>query len=289
MSHDYHKTDRGGREPEVQVFHRWDPAADLQVLYAGFQACSPGHGWRGRRDHALVHHVIRGRGRVRLGRREWTLGPGDSFLYYPHTDLWYEADRTEPWNYLWVGFGGVRLTACLEGAGFDRDRPVLEAGETPVGCLFTGLLEALEDPGPAPGPRALGLAGRLFFLLEALARKAPGPSLPPPGGVPYVQEILLFLEQAYSRQITTETVARYAGLERTYCSHLFSTAMGKPLMRYLAELRMEKALVLLRTTGMSVRAVGESVGYPDAGAFAKRFRALKGVSPSEVRSGSGSP
>lgn len=278
-------------EPLVQLYHRGDPSADLQLIYAGFQRCPEGHAWRGRRNHALVHHVLGGAGRVRSGKKEWTLGPGDSFVFFPHADMWYEADRADPWRYLWAGLGGTRLVPCLEFSGLNAALPVVEGrkGRDPATPL-AGLLEALEDGTRPAVETSLRIQSLLFALLEALSQpRASG--VDRPGGVsreaPYVPEILRFLDQTYSRPITSETIARFAGLERTYCSRLFSKTMGRPLMLYLAELRMEKALELLRTTTMPVGAVAESVGYPDAGVFSKRFRAMKGLSPSEARAGFG--
>ena len=54
-------------------------------------------------------------------------------------------------------------------------------------------------------------------------------------------------------------------------------------MQYLTDLRMRKALELLKSTNLSVRAVAESVGYSDAGLFAKRFKTVQGFTPSEAR------
>jgi AraC-like DNA-binding protein len=270
--------------PNVEFFNRWDPAVDITVLYAGFQICISGHLWKGIRNHALIHHVVKGRGRVRLHRQEWTIGPGDSFLFYPHNDLWYEADRVDPWSYLWIGIGGAKVTQWLDMCGFSDARPVLRAreGSDPTQrCI--DLLEAVEREQSGDFSHPARIQALLFSLLDSLSpgtvKKAPSNSKTSP----YIPEIIEFLNQAYSRKITTGIVANFAGLERTYCSHLFSQTMGISLMQYLTDLRMRKALELLKSTNLSVRAVAESVGYSDAGLFAKRFKAEQGFTPSEAR------
>jgi AraC family transcriptional regulator of arabinose operon len=271
-----------------EIYNKLDPASDLHVLYGGRQDCPPGHSWKGRRHHALLHHVLRGRGRVRFGRKEWTLGPGDSFLFYPYTDIWYEADSDEPWRYVWVGIGGARLVHYLELCRFRSDEPVIFAkkGRSP-GSAFIELLDALEAPSLGQGRRMILVQARLLMLLDALAsfdESSPeGKVSRPREETPYVQEILDFLDQAYSRDLSAETIARFAGLERSYCSALFSSTTGTSLMRYLGNLRMEKALELLRGTNLSVRAIAESVGYADPAVFTKRFKRTKGMSPTQAR------
>jgi len=177
----------------------------------------------------------------------------------------------------------------LEACGLGGDRLVVRATPGNQGSLvFIDLLEALEKATQGT-LSAAGVQARLFALLDHLAE---GPAEAGPSHrleTPYVQEIVEFLGQAYSRRLTTATIARFAGLERTYCSDLFSKTLGTPLMQYLAELRMDKAVELLHSTALSVRDVAESVGYSDAGVFSKRFKAIKGMSPSQARSGFGSP
>jgi AraC-like DNA-binding protein len=271
-----------------EVYNKLDPASDLQLLYGGWEDCERGHAWKGRRNHALLHHVIGGKGRVRLGRKEWILGTGDSFLLFPYTDIFYEADKGEPWSYEWAGIGGSRVIHYLELCGFQPDRPVIPVREgRPAAQLFRELLDYLESEALEPGRRAILVQARLLSLLESLGdfggEAGLGPSTRPRGQSPYVQEIKDFLEQAYSRDLDAETIARFAGLERSYCSALFSRATGTSLMRYLGDLRMEKALELLRGTSLCVRAIAESVGYSDPAVFAKRFKRTKGLSPTQAR------
>lgn len=265
----------------VEVFPKSDRAADLRILYLGREVCSPGHRWVGRRHHALLHIVESGRGRVGGGVQSAAVGPGGVFLFHPHEDITYEADRSDPWTYLWVGLGGRRLVPLLDQGGFRAGHPVIRpAGDPQAGGQLAALLDDLKTGAGAPGVE-LSRQARLLDLLAGLA-VTDRPRDPAP--VPYIPEILEFLETAYSRPLTTATIAAFAGLERTYCCRLFARTVGRPLMDYLTELRLEKALELLRTTELSVRAIGESVGYSDPSVFAKVFRRRKGRTPNQARS-----
>lgn len=286
MNRDYRKAVSRRREPEVQAYARPDRAADLQVLYSGYQACLPSHRWQGRRDHALLHYILTGQGRVRSRRRDWTLGPGDCFLFRPESELWYQADGQNPWSYTWIGFTGLRLSSILDRLGFSSDATVISGDvDGATGNLFLSALERCQSSAARSPVGALELQGILAQILARLTPAAGASEGPKPETSVYVDEILGFLNQTYGRRLTTETIAEFAGLERTYCCHLFAQQMGQGLMDYLTNLRVEKARELLRTTRLSVRAVAESVGYTDPGTFSKRFRQRTGLSPSDSRRG----
>jgi len=266
-----------------EFFNVIDPECELQVLYAGEQRCRPGHAHSGRRHHALWHVVLAGHGRVKLASAVHELGPGDSFLFLPDQNIAYEADRQDPWTYLWLGLGGRRCVRHLSRCGFN-ERVVVNRGGPLAGAIIEraqSLLGLLERGGHRQAD-SLGLQSTLYALLELLSRtgsreRARGPT------VPYVSALIALMETAFSRPLTAEALARYAGLERTYCARLFQRETGIGMKEYLTRLRVTKAQALLRETQLTVKAVAESVGYPNEEAFSKRFKQVAGVTPSSYR------
>lgn len=67
-------------------------------------------------------------------------------------------------------------------------------------------------------------------------------------------------------------------------SRLFSQYFGKSFTAYLTEVRMQTAQSLLIATNRSINRIGEAVGYRNPNYFAKAFRKVTGLSPSEFRS-----
>ena len=49
---------------------------------------------------------------------------GDAFFIAPEVEAWYEADKKDPWCYMWVGFTGYRAEENAEHAGFSRRNPI---------------------------------------------------------------------------------------------------------------------------------------------------------------------
>jgi AraC family transcriptional regulator of arabinose operon len=269
-----------------EFFNLIDPESELQVLYAGEQQCQPGHAHAGRRHHALWHFVVRGHGRVVNAESSWDLGPGDSFLFLPDQTMSYEADREDPWRYQWLGLGGRRIVHHLSRCGFSPQNIVNRGGAlAPAIAERAGtLLGLLADTGEAREADSLTMQSCLYGLLELLSR-VPQARKGPRAAIPYVRELVALLETAYSRKLTAASLARYAGLERTYCARLFQQETGVGMMQYLTRVRMGKARALLRETKMTVKAVAESVGYPNDEAFSKRFKLVFGLTPTGFREG----
>ena len=64
---------------------------------------------------------------------------------------------------------------------------------------------------------------------------------------------------------------------------LFKKKMGKTVLQYLTEVRMEAAKNLLEDGRVKLSEVALKVGFRDSGYFSKVFRRYVGVSPSIYR------
>jgi AraC-like DNA-binding protein len=86
--------------------------------------------------------------------------------------------------------------------------------------------------------------------------------------------------------LTIEDLCRAAGVSRSQLAVIFEPATGHTPMRYLEKLRLERAMQMLRMTSRTVDAIAADVGFCDAKHFARRFRAVIGMTPTAYR---GSP
>ncbi len=83
--------------------------------------------------------------------------------------------------------------------------------------------------------------------------------------------------------ISLISVAKHVGLSPAHFSAVFSQALGKPLIAYLTERRIERAKELLMTTPMRLSAIAMDIGYNDPNYFSHVFRKSVGVTPKEYR------
>ena len=82
---------------------------ELSFLFCGRQNCAPGDSvGPAVREHYLLHFCLSGRGVYQAQGRSYAIGPGEGFLILPDEVTSYQADQSEPWTHIWVGFHGSR-------------------------------------------------------------------------------------------------------------------------------------------------------------------------------------
>lgn len=92
-----------------------------------------------------------------------------------------------------------------------------------------------------------------------------------------------YIQNHYGEPITLEEVSGEVGLSPTYFSVLFKKTEGEGFARYLINVRMEQAKVLLRETNLPVVEICKKVGYNDLKHFTQTFEKATEVKPSTYR------
>lgn len=99
-----------------------------------------------------------------------------------------------------------------------------------------------------------------------------------------VNEILSILHNEYMEQISVESIAERVYLSPSYLSYLFKKYTNRTIIKYLTELRLEKAAEILKQGNMKIVDVAQSVGYNDTAYFCSIFKNKYELTPSEYRS-----
>lgn len=99
-----------------------------------------------------------------------------------------------------------------------------------------------------------------------------------------IKNVMEYMQKNYGRKdISIQMLADTVYLTPTYLSGLFKKKTGMTIMQYLTEVRMKKAEELLRNPKLKLYQVAEMVGYDDGNYFAKIFKKITGMLPSEYR------
>ena len=92
-----------------------------------------------------------------------------------------------------------------------------------------------------------------------------------------------YVEAHYSEALPLELAARLARLEKKYFSVFFHKKTGVPYSRWLAAVRVGKAIELMCRTDDSLTQVGHAVGFREFRTFQRTFKKLTGVTLREFR------
>ncbi|MGH3281865.1 MAG: AraC family transcriptional regulator [Trebonia sp.] len=150
-----------------------------------------------------------------------------------------------------------------------------------------GHLEAMTTLRYRPPNRYRGdVLGLLSLLLGELGRAAvPAGSGDGAQGRlhPAVRRAMLLLESDIARPWSLADIGEELHLSPAYLVRLFKDATGLPPKAYLAQVRAERAAVLLLHSDDPVTCIGRAVGWPDQNYFARRFKAHYGLSATTYR------
>ena len=130
-----------------------------------------------------------------------------------------------------------------------------------------------------PGWREAAI-GELYHVLAHL-RHSSGRQYAPSSRQQLLAPAMDYMTEYYSNQaITNDLLAAHCGISTVYFRKLFESVYGMSPIKYLQQLRMEKAKSMLFSDHESISQVAESVGYSSIFHFSKMFRRYTGMSPS---------
>ena len=94
--------------------------------------------------------------------------------------------------------------------------------------------------------------------------------------------VLDYIQSNYTRQIGNGELAGILHLSEDRFNHLFKESMGMAPLQYINEVRLKKAMNLLKKKEGNVAEVADSVGFSDYNHFGRQFRRYYGCTPSEI-------
>lgn len=92
-----------------------------------------------------------------------------------------------------------------------------------------------------------------------------------------------YIQSHYSEALTLEEISALVGLSTPYFSALFKKTEGEGFAKYLINVRMEQAKLLLRETNLPITEICRRVGYNDLKHFTHTFEKATEVKPSTYR------
>lgn len=96
-----------------------------------------------------------------------------------------------------------------------------------------------------------------------------------------MQNVNAFIEQNYHEKIELDDAARACGYSRFYFAHFFKYAAQISFYSYVTAYRLERAIVLMRTTNKSITEIAHECGFGSVRSFNRAFKNQYGVSPTK--------
>lgn len=98
-------------------------------------------------------------------------------------------------------------------------------------------------------------------------------------------DVIDFIDSHLADAIALDDLAAVARLSRFHFSRAFTRSTGVPPHAFVVSRRLDRARLLLRTTGLPIEAVAAQCGFRASSHFASRFRRAMDVTPTAYRQG----
>jgi AraC-like DNA-binding protein/ligand-binding sensor protein len=98
-----------------------------------------------------------------------------------------------------------------------------------------------------------------------------------------IRKIIEFIDQNFTKKLTSEEVSRQGGLSTSRCLHLFKEETGMSLSEYIKRLRVNYGKYLLLNTEINIADCAIEAGFYDQSHFTKTFKQVEKIPPSQFR------
>lgn len=260
-------------------FVNYEDSDDFYLYELGRNQCQPLYSYQHYvKNRIILHFIIKGKGILKLNDKQYDIHEHQVFLIPENTLAYYQADKDDPWEYIWFHIGGPKIPLILKEAGLTPSHPVY----TPMSCAKE--IEDLAMDILDNYTRQYYCVGTLYkicdYMIENSADKEESEV---ENSLIYVKNVISYIQLKYTEPVKIEQIAFALGLNRSYLTRLFKDATGYSLQEYLVTYRMKMAAKLLNNESMNVSEVAANVGYTDTFTFSKSFKRHFGLSPSDYR------
>jgi transcriptional regulator GlxA family with amidase domain len=107
--------------------------------------------------------------------------------------------------------------------------------------------------------------------------------LSPPHGDDRIRAAETYMQGAFRDDLSSETLAREAGLGVRTFARRFKAATGRHPAAYLQAIRIETAKAMIERQSDPIQAISSAVGYDDVAFFRGLFKRATGMTPAEYR------
>jgi AraC-like DNA-binding protein len=237
-----------------------------------------------RRDHFPGHELIlclRGRGFARIGGRIHPVRAGEMLWVNCHHPHEYGADKSDPWEVLWIRMEGPRLARMCELLAIPEAPVFQNFGTESARPLYEEIFAQIASEEPEAPAMIHAAAARLIALAFAARAHQPGPRVSE--APPVLRKALERMKLFYFERLRVAELAALSGMSESHFSRVFKSAFGASPIDWLRRERISQAKRRLAETRDAIKEIASQVGYSDRYFFSKDFKRLTGVSPRVFR------
>lgn len=251
----------------------------ITVKNIGYSRNEANFKWYDRREYFVLHYIVAGKGRYKIGGKEYSLSAGDGFVYLPNTLISYVTDSQDPWTCYWIGVSGKVAENALKSVGIDAQNPIFHyRKDNGLAQEMDSLFELARNKTPFPEL----IVGGFYRMVGILAGEVRNVSVPKRKAQP-IYGFTRYIVNHMAYTITVSELAEYQEVSVSEVYRIFKKNTGMNPHRYIEKVKMDKACEYIQDGDMNFTEIAHSLGYEYTSHFYKVFQRIKGMTPSQYQ------
>lgn len=236
---------------------------------------------------ARLYYPIEGCGHILLNGERHTIAPGEIYLIAPYAPVIVSCPKrlVKYWGHFNAFIMDSKLDIFTFAQPFMKikdDSPEFRKSLFKILC-DNHLKRTQKPPLPICPISDLEDYSALTLLLSPFLRKMQDASLFSEPSFARLASLLEYIETHLEEGLTLRNLGRFAGMNPTYLSNLFTEKAGIPLMKYCKQRAVQRAIDLMWTGKYSFSEIAYKSGARNVTAFSRLFKKQTGVSPREMQ------
>ena len=263
-----------------EYYNGYNHKDSLYLCYCGYENCPPNHNCLPHfRDCYLIHYVISGTCYIHINNTTHIAKSGDYFIIPPNKLVSYNGDE-KPLSYYWFGFGGKEADRFYKEI-LNKQVIIKALHKEETVQLIKSSIKELKNSFV----NQFRLRGNLYHLLSLFEQPTIDDTDLEKKNDLLIEQALSYIHHNYmsTTGLTVHEIAEYLGIERTSFSKIFKRKVGLTAIEYIGNCQIDKALELIRTTGISFTEISNVCGICDPYYFTKLIKKRTGMTPSQYR------
>jgi AraC-like DNA-binding protein len=227
-------------------------------------------------------YCAQGNGWCEIAGRRHQISQNQLLVINAFTPHQYGADKNSPWTIHWFHAVGSNVPVYLDKLGVTKEKSVVPlGGDVQLFSLFEEVLEGLEHGFTST--HLIYAAHALTHLMGLMLRHKDEFGYGETSVRERMANSIEFMKGHLREPLKVATLAALVNLSRSHYTTSFRRVTGYAPLSYLNHLRMQRAVQLLNATELSIKEIGDQLGFSDQFYFSRAFRKVHNHSPSEHR------
>jgi len=206
---------------------------------------------------------------------------GKMFFLMPGVWHTYKPIEKSGWNEYWIGFKGDIINKIVEEGFFINRPPVFNIGlNERIVDLYH---KAIEIANEERAGYQQALSGIVMHILGLMYYRDKTRDFEDEDLIQKMNKAKVIMRESVYKSITPEDIAKSLNISYSGFRRAFKEFTGTSPSKYMVELKLNEAKLLLSTTTQSIKEIAYSLSYENPDYFPVFFKKRTGLTPVEYR------